>query len=307
MCWSGQASTVLAVFGYTCSFFEFKKMAHLREHLSDTHGLRGIGIFYFSLMETLQATNYLYLHTQGKINSLLALLGYVHICFQPFFISIVMLSLIPKVRRKKWMKISMVCSTISAIAMASRLLINDSLPGCFSCHCIPIEHMNQLLHLSTFATKTTGCAQHNFLAYRGNWHIAWQWVLNGCSPLVYTYWFTVFILPLFYGAFLAVVTSTLFGPIIAILSSDNSDEFGAIWCLIAIALVSSIKIPAWERITSVKHESWTQTFEAFFKLLRQWRTSFYINLYLQPMDKSRSRNILPQKINKLNDSIELRD
>ena len=290
MCWSGQASTVLAVFGYTCSFFEFKKMVHYRERLSDTHGLRGIGIFYFSLMETLQATNYIYLHTPGKMNSLLALLGYVHICFQPFFISIVMLSLIPKARRTLWMRVSMICSTISAIAMSSRLLINDSLPGCFSCHCIPVEHMNQLLHLSTFATKTVGCAHDKFFAYRGNWHIAWQWVLNGCSALAYTYWFTVFILPLFYGAFLAVVSSTLCGPVIAIFSSDNSDEFGAIWCLIAIALVASVKIPTWERILTVKHESWRQTFQAFLRLCRKWRNSFYTNVHLKPQGSDSSED-----------------
>jgi hypothetical protein len=281
MCWSGQASTVLAVFGYSCSFFEFKKMIRYKETLSDTHGLRAIATFYLSLMETLQATNYLYLHTPGKINSLLALLGYVHICFQPFFISLIMLSLIPKARRKLWMRVSMICSTISAIAMSSKLLINDSLPGCFSCHCIPIEHMNQLLDVSIFATRDIGCAQHNFFAYRGNWHIAWQWVLNGCSALSYTYFFTVFILPLFYGAWLVVMSSLLCGPIISIFSSDNPDEFGAIWCLIAITLVASIKIPAWERILAVRHESWRDTMQAGLSLLRKWRASFHINFHLQ--------------------------
>lgn len=280
MCWSGQASALLASFGYTCSFFEFKKMVHLREKLSDTHGLRGIAIFYFSLMETLQATNYLYLYTPGKINSLLAFLGYAHVCFQPIFISLMMLSMISKVRRQIWMPVSMICATISSIALCSMLIINESLPGCFADHCIPVENMNQLFDISVFLTKSIGCGLHDFLAYRGNWHIAWQWVLNGCSFLVYIYIFTVFILPLFYGAFLAVTTALLFGPVFSTLLSDNPDEFGAIWCLIAIALVSSIKIPAWERIVTVKHDSWRQTLDTCFELFRQWRTSFYINLHL---------------------------
>lgn len=275
MCWSGQASATLAILGYTGAYLEYRKMRKHQQQWNDKYGLRAVGTFYLSLMETLQAVNYTALDGPGFLNSLCSLLGFLHVCFQPFFISFIMLSLIPKQRRAYWMNYTLFFSTISALALLSRLLISPSLPGCFSQYCTPVTTMNSLLNVTVYFTKTVGCTHTSFLSYHGDWHIAWQWVLNNCSLCVYPYIFTVFILPWFYGPYIAVISATLFGPIASILSSSNPDEFGAIWCLIAIGLVSSIKIPAWERIITVKHESWKESWKAIFLRINQLHKKLY--------------------------------
>lgn len=262
MCWSGQASACLAICGFTGSYFEYRKMKKKQQVWNDTYGLRAVGIFYFSLMETLQSVNYLALDTPGSFNSICALLGYLHVCFQPLFICLMNLSLIPKKRRQYWMKYVLICSTITSVALLSRLVVSPSLPGCFAQYCTPVTSMSSIMNLSVHLTKTVGCSSTSFLSYPGDWHIAWQWIQNNCSFLVFTYMFTAFILPCFFGLFICVCSYTLCGPVISIMSSTNPDEFGAIWCLIAIALVSALKIPPWERFISVKHESWADTWRS---------------------------------------------
>lgn len=264
MCWSGQASTFLAMSGFTSSMLEFRKMVKYKQHFRDTYGLRGITILYFTLMETLQAINYYTLYTPGKINSTLALLGYLHISFQPYFIVICSLTLIPVQRRQYWLKPSIVVASIAAMCMLSRLILTGSLPGCFSQHCTPVTEMDDLMSLSTHLTKTVGCsAKGVFYSYRGDWHIAWQWALNACSYIYYGYYLAVFIFPCFFGVYISVISYTIAGPIASIFSSTNPDEFAAIWCLFSIACISSIKVPAWERMCTVQDESWEETWKRF--------------------------------------------
>ena len=259
MCWSGQASAALAVFGYTGAYLEYKKRCKYHQKWNDTYTLRAASIFYFSLMETLQAVNYTVIDAPGLLNSFCSLLGYLHVAFQPFFTNFMMISLIPKKRREYWMKYVLFFSTISALAWLSRLVISPSLTGCFAEQCSPVISMDSLLNLTIFCSKTVGCSQTSFLSYHGDWHIAWKWVLNNCSLGVFPYIFAVFILPCFYGTYLTVILLILCGPGISIFLSTNPDEFGAVWCLIAIALVSSLKIPALEKILTVRSDSWKET------------------------------------------------
>lgn len=278
MCWSGQASATLAILGFTGAYLEYRKMHRYGQQWNDKYGLRAVANFYFSLMETLQAANYTVLDAPGFLNSFYSFLGYLHVCFQPLFISFMTLSLIPKQRCDYWMKYVLFFSTISAVCLLSRLIINPSLPGCFSCHCSPVPSMDSLLYLSTHFSKTIGCTHTSFLSYHGDWHIAWKWLLNNCSVAVYSYIFTVFMLPFLYGTYLTVITYTLCGPIASIYLSTNPDEFGAVWCLIAIVLVSTIKIPAWERILTVRYEAWNETVKHTLLWMNQLQKNFGRNL-----------------------------
>ena len=274
MCWSGEASACLAVLGYTSSYFEYRKKKKLQQCWNDVYGLRAMGIFYFSLMETLQAVNYMVLDIPGFFNSLFSFLGYLHICFQGFFVSFMTLSLIPKKRRDYWMKYALFSSTVTAIALLSRLVVSPSLPGCFAQYCTPVPSMYSILNMKTHLTQTVGCSSTSFLSYPGNWHIAWTWVLNNCSFLIFTYLFTLFTLPCLFGVYYCVIAYILLGPIASIMSSTNPDEFGAIWCLISIALVSSLKIPPWERFLRVEHESWADTWIAMRPKLDKIKKKF---------------------------------
>ncbi len=261
MCWSGEASAVLTSFGFAGAYFEFRKMRRANEVITDTHGLRGICIFYFSLMELLQAVNYTVLDTPGYLNALFSKLGFLHITFQPFFITFCCLSLIPKQRRAYWFKYAILFSSISAFSFLTRFIIHPSLPGCFGSHCEPVKHSLDLFNPLIYLTKTCGCSKTAFISYPGDWHIAWQWVLNNCAFTEYFYIFTSFILPLFFGAYRAVIGYTLCGPVLAIFLTSNPNEVGAIWCLFSIAIISFLKIPIIERFVTVKHVSFKASFK----------------------------------------------
>lgn len=275
MCWSAEASVSIALIGYAVTYSEYRKMRKHQQPWSEQYGLRGIATFYLSLMETLQAVNYTVIDTAGFWNSFYSLLGYVHISFQPLFVSLFCLSFIPKKRRVYWMKYALFFSMLSAVVFLSRLVISPSLPGCFSRHCSPVISMDSLLSLNVFFTKTVGCAKTSFLSYPGDWHIAWQWVLNNCSALEYAYFFTVFVLPCCYGAYLCVLSFALCGPIAAIFLSNNPDEFAAIWCLITMGFVGSLKIPIWNRMITVQHESWRDAWHSMHRRLNQWHRRFH--------------------------------
>lgn len=275
MCWSGQASTIIATLGFTGSMLEFRKMVKHKQGFRDTYGLRGITILYFTLMEILQAVNYYTLYTPGQLNSLFALLGYVHISLQPFFVVVCSLTMIPVERRKRWIKPSIIFSSTCCLIMLSRLIIDDRLPGCFANRCIPVTQMDDLMNVLIHFKKTVGCSvAGKFYSYRGEWHIAWQWALNACSYLHYAYYLSVFIFPCFFGVFVTVLAYTVAGPISAILSSNNPDEFAAVWCLFSIACISSIKIPAWERMCTVNHSSWKESWDTWSDTITKIHKSF---------------------------------
>ena len=93
MCWSGEASTVLATIGLSSTvYFYFKKESPTL--------CAALG--FFSLMEALQAYTYTVIDDcSNPGNQVATLLGYMHIAFQPFFINAVSLYFIPEAVRNK--------------------------------------------------------------------------------------------------------------------------------------------------------------------------------------------------------------
>lgn len=257
MCWSGEASLVLATLGFSGAGFEFYKEVKANKLLSkeewylNKHLLRGVTLAYFSLMELLQGVNYAYLDVPGPMNALCALLGFVHISFQPIFISWFMLSFIPISKRRFWFPKITGVSILATLVMLSRLLMNPLLPGCFSLKCIPVTNMFDI-GFSSY-DGTVGCASDAFKSYVGNWHIAWQWVLNNCHQFFYLYAITSFIFPLFYGAWRIMVYVFICGPSCAFFLTNNPDEWAAIWCLLSIAFLLAVKIPVIERLLTAKN------------------------------------------------------
>jgi len=86
-----------------------------------------------------------------------------------------------------------------------------------------------------------------FCVVSGNWHIAWEMPLNDMwgsfgrffrdvMPFP-AYALSVFVLPLFYGAWRLVIFHAVLGPILASFLTDNPNEMPAIWCLFSIGLV----------------------------------------------------------------------
>jgi len=220
MCWSGEASTVLAVIGLgTTAYAAYKKAP---PQIWVTLG-------YFSLMELLQAYTYMVIDDcTSPANQVATLLGYLHIAFQPFFINALSMYFIPEAVKKRievW--VYTICFA-SAIVMIVQVYPFDWAGSC---------HVGRPL-----------CGP-KLCSVSGNWHIAWEVPTNGIGNYFFdnyifpfddgfpSYVFAGMILPLIYGSWRITIYHYMLGPILAELLTDNVNEWPAIWCLLSIGLL----------------------------------------------------------------------
>lgn len=229
MCWSGEASGVLAAAGLATSAYVAIK--------GESKEL-WIPLTYFALMELLQAFTYVYIDLcDNPNNQVLTLLGYLHVTFQPFFVNMVAMYFIPES-----VKIKIRTTVYTLCAAASIALMIKLYPFAWAGHCnIGVEGFCGPVICST----------------SGSWHIAWEIPLNGLlsDPIEWLFHFTwglhalayilaAFVMPVIYGSWRFVGFHYLIGPLIADISTTDPNEFSAVWCLFSIALcVSVIKTP----------------------------------------------------------------
>ncbi len=229
MCWSGEASAVLAVSGLaTAGYVAYK---------GESKEL-WIPLTYFALMELLQAATYIYIdQCDSPMNQLLTLFGYLHIAFQPFFANMVAMYFIPeRVKAKIQTTVYAMCS-LAAVAMFAKMY-----PFTWAGSCN--------IGLEGFCGAQT-------CSVSGDWHIAWQMPLNGLMSYpvswlpgfdwglhVFAYILVAFYMPIIYGSWRFVIFHYLVGPLISDIVTDDPNEYAAVWCLFSIALcVSVIKTP----------------------------------------------------------------
>lgn len=227
MCWSGEASGAMASLGMGATVYLAKK-GEPRE--------LWMPLGYFALMELLQAFTYIRIGQCDLVsNKTMTLLGYIHVMFQPFFVNMIAMHFIPEsVKRKIAVYIYGLCGA-GVILFTLKL---HHFPGSGPCH-VGAEPFCGLVACSM----------------RGNWHIAWQLPLNDLLSEAlagewirglhsYSYLALGFVLPALYGSWRFTLVTFLLGPFIALLSTDNVNEFPAVWCLYSIALcLTVIKSP----------------------------------------------------------------
>lgn len=209
MCWSGEASAVLAAAGLTSTTYVACK---------GEDKLLWMPLGYFSLMELLQAFTYSVIDQCGlPMNQFLTFLGALHIAFQPLFINMFSLHFVnEKVREKVSVYAYGIC-ILGTMAMIPRLYPFD-----WAGMCIPKAQP---------LCGTQLCSVH------GSWHIAWEVPLNGLWYLDFGYYIPAFLVPLLYGSWKFTVYQFLAGPALAWLTTDNLNEWPAVWCLFSIGLL----------------------------------------------------------------------
>lgn len=219
MCWSGEASAVLAIAGFTMTAYLIKTGE--KKEL-------WITLFYFTLMELLQAVTYIYINQcHLPMNKILTILGYTHIAFQPFFVNMAAMYFIPKdVKQKISPYVYGLCCIVPLLYALKFYPLSDA----------------SLCHVG----KEIICGPF-ICSYKGNWHIAWQLPLNGLNfgfigglHEFGSYGICAFVLPVLYGSWRVILVTFLLGPLIAYFSTNNVNEFPAIWCLYSIALCCTI-------------------------------------------------------------------
>lgn len=230
MCWSGEASAVLAAVGFgTVGYSAYR----------DEPKELWIPLAYFSLMEALQAATYRYIDQCGlPENQILTLLGYLHIAFQPFFVNMVALYFVP---RRVAQAIRFWVYLIAGAGAVAILLKMYPLPWLGLCR----------------RGYESFCGPH-VCSLHGDWHISWQIPLNalmsGYSTSVlewfpwglhaFAYAGVSFLLPAIYGSWRFVLFHLLVGPVLADIVTVHPNEYAAVWCLFSIGLcVSVLKTP----------------------------------------------------------------
>lgn len=242
MCWSGEASAVLATLGLSSTAYFFYK--------KEPAGLC-FALGYFSLMEALQAYTYTVIDQCGSPgNQVATLLGYIHIAFQPFFINAMTLHFIPKPVRDKIASTVYTLCFISTVCLLIRIYPFEWLRACF-------EAKSRIIFLGQyFDSFTVPFCGKRICSVSGAWHIAWEMPTTASFFLLNTYPFVAFIVPLFYGAWKVTLYSMLTGPFLAYLTTNNPNEWAAVWCLYSIGLLLILVKTPLRKMLYVNHWFW---------------------------------------------------
>ena len=274
MPWTGGASAVLAASGVGITAYLIRKGSKKALWLP---------LFYFTLMEALQAVTYLYINQCiSPINKGLTFLAYIHIAFQPFFINMLAMNFIPEeVKSKIARYVYGACWIGAGFYMLkaypfsntySCIVGQEAFCGHWACAFKGHWHLAWQWPLNTLGSSSpwidvppkeyiTGVEARSYL-FKGNWEYLWQWLRDalGSQPLLIltphkyllglhtqTYIFCGFILPILYGSWRIILVTFLCGFLMASFSTDNINEFSAIWGLyfwgicFAIALLPARK------------------------------------------------------------------
>ncbi len=211
MCWNGWASTAIAVTGLSSAYFLKKKGEPKEIYLPPA---------YFVLMEGLQAVTYLVVGQCGnRYNLLLTYLAIVHISFQPFFINMLGMEFIdPDVKARIRKVVYGLCAVAAVMCLVRLLPAYDTLGRC--------------------ALDTPLCSHVQTCAYRGQWHIGWNVLLNGFNHRWWAYLVVAFALPIAYGSWRWSVYHLFVGPFLAGLTTPDLNERPAVWCLLSTCIIA---------------------------------------------------------------------
>ena len=221
MCWSGEASTALAVTGIASTIYFYRR---------GESGVLCAALAYFSLMELLQAYTYTVIdQCMDPRNQIATFLGYMHIAFQPFFVNAVAMHFIPEnLRRHIAPTVYTLCAAAAVIFMM-RIYPFDWISYCFE--------NKYTMTFFTSAKFTMPFCGEQICSTSGDWHIAWAIPANGNVYMGNAYGYAAFALPLLYGSWKMVAYHFFSGPLLAYMTTNNMNEWAAVWCLYSIGLL----------------------------------------------------------------------
>lgn len=191
-----------------------------------------LGILYFVLMETLQYFQYMWINQcDNPINQFLTVVGFAHICFQPYFTHLMNFSMFRSPEKRTIANtVSKLC-IIQGVYMFSRYIFVDM----------------EKLDLQ--------CASHDWISgnrvctYLGNHHLAWQLPLRTGTyfwPTNNIHFFMMYA-PFLLVNWLSVIPGVLLflsGPYLSTWITDNLHEQASIWCFFSICQISLLVLYA---------------------------------------------------------------
>lgn len=235
MCFTGEMSGGFAALGLFASWWVYTKTSNVE---------LASGVFFFFSMEFLQAIQYMFLATgledpvcETVINKILTVLGFLHICMQPYFCHVINASLTkdPKFL-DRYVVIKRLCMIGGAMLFGRHLL--SYWPG--------FDTMN-LDPLKGGMVSTEWLRGENLCTFKTKTMIHLGWSVPMADPSYYVpgagiHSFLMFapFLALYEKRGMVLQGAVLFftGPIMAAMITDNLMEQASIWCFFSIAQIS---------------------------------------------------------------------
>jgi hypothetical protein len=245
MCFSGEMSAGFAAIGLFSAWWVYSRTSNLE---------LASGIFFFFAMELLQAVQYYFIAPELQdrytcannalrnlvtspcdtyINKILTLLGFLHICLQPYFCHVINCSLTKSCKyRDRYRIIKRLC-LIGGFLLFLRYFLSF-IPSLNTMDLTKQKSTEWLRGdvLCTFKDKTM-------------WHLGWSvpmadpsYYVMGASIHSFLMFAPFFVLYEKKGMILQGLFLFIFGPVTASLISNNLMEQASIWCFFSIAQIS---------------------------------------------------------------------
>jgi len=229
MCFSFEMSVVFSALGLFSCWWIYTKTSNLE---------LASGVFFFFTMEFLQAIQYMFIADDlnspvcdTSINKFLTILGFLHICLQPYFCHVINASL---TKHPKYLDRYVVIKRLCLIGggmLFTRFLISY-IPG------------YSTMDVSGFKS-TEWLRGEKLCTFRGNWHLSWSvpmadptYVIPGAAIHSFCMFAPFFALYEKRGMVIQGIFLFVFGPYFASWISPNLMEQASIWCFFSIAQIA---------------------------------------------------------------------
>jgi len=214
-------SLSFAMIGLAMSFWVYYRLQNLQ---------LAVGVFYFFLMEFLQYFQYWYIDDcDNETNRILTIVGFIHICFQPYFTHVLNASVTKNPRvLEMWCVVLRMC-LIGGFMIFGRFALTELVDW-------PREHFDEE-HKSTEWLRG-----ENICTFSGKFHLAWS--VPMADPTYYVpgtalHSFLMFV-PFFCIKPQMIILGLVLwatGPFMAAYITDNLMEQASIWCFFSISQI----------------------------------------------------------------------
>jgi len=211
MCWNQTATGLFVIIGIITSYAFYRRTKLMQFSMA---------INYFVLMELLQFFQFFWINDcNSSVNKFLTVLGYLHICFQPYICHFASSALAQTLEeRVVWKFVRRLCLLCGGYMFMRWIFASD---------------------LSTVCNNSEWLTSSRTCTVWGNYHLAWEVQLLPNSYFVpsLNLHLVLMLAPLFvmsnyWGGGVFLLFS---GPILSAIISKNVYEQPAIWCLYSIA------------------------------------------------------------------------
>jgi len=243
MCFDQKSSFFFSAVGLYLAYYVHSRTSNTR---------LAIGIFWFFLMEFLQGFQFFFIDDCSNWwNQALTLLGFIHICYQPYFTHIINSALTKNPKFLHQYDIVLRLCLFGGSLLLLRYVLAEFVPGYAPSQPITSAYtewkasQGQAVAVATNAQKTTEWLRSDvgqLCTFRGKYHLAWSvpmadvsyWIPSAAihSFLMFAPFFVMKSNMIIQGFFL-----WLAGPYLASWITPNLMEQASIWCFFSITQI----------------------------------------------------------------------